>query len=329
MLTECLWDCALPRLGTRPGPPTPVSPQVPTKPARSQRKATPRRAPSQDSTKLTPSINVSLLLRAMLREGERSGLDNKRHPDQPKPAPADPAKLKPRQRDLLPPPMPGFGRGRRSASATVGGARSSDEGSSAGPGPSRLRAGGSASRTSSPARKAAANLKVQNRATASKRALSIEPAGLDNLVGSRNLARASSVGAGPSPLGAGQHQHNHAHHLELPQPSPLARSISYQSSPKQAAGPKTPSSLGRDSTPGVSASGRKVVPRNLQVSFDTLAVARPRLRPRLGQSRAWARSPAVWDHSLRARRSAALPGPPKLTRSTRWLLQDYELVLTF
>lgn len=225
-------------------PPTPPSPR-----RQGRRKGIPSKAPSRspkpsststgDHTTVTSTINVSLLLRALMRD---ASLQNTRY----SPASSPHKAVKRKERDTLPPVAPGYGRGKRGVSAAL--STSHDElgsslaaagpsGRSRSPGPRRLgtAAGGGGAGTSTtglgingahhhhhqyhPYQStqhdgflSTATSKQLKRSTSSEpMRLAVPPA-----ASSKAMARASS--AGPSST-----HHGHPH---LGEPSPLARSFS-------------------------------------------------------------------------------------------------------
>jgi hypothetical protein len=94
-------------------PPSPSSVHNP----RIRRKGVPSKAPSR-TLPTTPAINVSLLLRALLREGRLpNALVNTRFPNPPPVSKV--SKQQRRGRDVLPPVQAGYGRGKRSVSSSV------------------------------------------------------------------------------------------------------------------------------------------------------------------------------------------------------------------
>lgn len=195
---------------------------------KSRRKGTPTRAPAASlnknppatslSSSVTPSINVSLLLRALLRSAEQEGLQaelgNYRCLDQQGNNDRDSAsshggvngkqkKVK-KTRDHLPAPLPGYGRGKRAVSVL-----SNDDG--------HVHVNGSSGLTTSTT-------------------TAISP--------SRHARHSARSGGANSPRRAAspsQHGHAFAHgsthlaphitvtnaHITSPAPSPLARSFSF------------------------------------------------------------------------------------------------------
>lgn len=211
-------------------PPSPSSIHNP----RIRRKGVPSKAPSR-TLPTTPAINVSLLLRALLREGlNPNALVNTRFPNPPPVSKV--GKQQRRGRDVLPPVQAGYGRGKRSVSSSVSVTMGSDDvGGGGGAGSSREgRRGMSPAGAQRGASSSQRFVPDVNRMSA-KRSQSTEPRGIDERslgVGSRGMFRSSSA----DPMGHQPLHHSPLHHSPLhgtsyppsdqtPIPSPLSFSF--------------------------------------------------------------------------------------------------------